>query len=150
MVSIHTTLAVHAGPPGSGSVPAEYLETVKRGLAILARDMRLDARCNASFSRLHARRSFKTLFDDARIWINYDPVNNGADWGWTSPRLFPHDLVITRFALRMGRWSTAATIVHELAHLNGAPGHRSKAAELRVMQCHMQSKSGPYDPTVEG
>ena len=33
------------------------------------------------------------------------------------PTTFPKDIVISRFTIRMGRWSIAGTIIHELAHL---------------------------------
>jgi hypothetical protein len=100
--------------------------------------------------KLDGRASFQMLFDDPANWINYDPSNNGLDWGWTLPRSAPNDIVITCYALRMGVWTAAATIVHELAHLSGAPGGNSQGAELRVRACKLQSKYGPYDPTVRG
>jgi len=95
-------------------------------------------------------KTFKDLFDDPRIWINYDSTNNGNLWGWTVPGTHPRDLVVSRFALGMGIWSTAATIVHEMAHLNGAPGGASHAAEHTVRACRMRSRAGPYDPHVIG
>ena len=95
-------------------------------------------------------KDFQTLFDDHTIWINYDATNNGQLWGWTMPNAHPRDIVVAQFALRMGRWSTAATTVHELAHLNGAPGGASHAAEHTVKACRMSSPAGPYDPGVIG
>ncbi|MDB4985973.1 MAG: hypothetical protein JWN04_1151 [Myxococcaceae bacterium] len=147
MVSINT--GMHIGPQGANALPSKYLPDLQKALSILANGMRLDAECNASFTRLSGRRPFHAWFDDPDVWINYDPNDRGDDWGWTIAS-HPKDVVITQYALRMGRWSIAATIVHELAHLNGAPGSRSKAAELRVKQCHMKSRLGPYDPGVEG
>ncbi len=94
-------------------------------------------------------KTFRDLIDDYTIWINYDPKNNGNDWGWTVPTTNPKDLVITQFALRMGRWSTAATIVHELAHLNGVTG-ATHVAEHTVKACLMQSGAGPYNAGIIG
>lgn len=95
-------------------------------------------------------KTFREMFDDSRIWINFDPKNVASDWGWTTPVTHPRDLVVTQFTLRMGYWTTAATIVHELAHLNGAPGGASHAAEHTVKACRMSSPAGPYQPGVIG
>jgi hypothetical protein len=57
--------------------------------------------------------------------------------------------VISQFTIRMGRWSIAGTIVHELAHLNGADGH-SHAAEETLKYCGLQSPLGPYNPHIRG
>jgi hypothetical protein len=140
----------HAGPTKSGKVPGDLLPTLNAALAILKRSMRNDSACNSSFVGLSGGLPFKHFFDDPNVWINFDPVDDGKLWGWTMPSTFPKDIVVTRYALKAGRWSTAATIVHELAHLNGAPGGTSKAAELRVKACHLQSSKGPYDALVEG
>jgi hypothetical protein len=126
------------------------MTVLHHALVILRSRVRTDTTCNTSFQRLPLRRSFQTLFDDSRNWINYDPVNGGELWGWVEPVVHPNDIVLTQYALRTGVWATAATIVHELAHLNGAPGGTSHAAELRVKECHMQSPNGPYDPSVQG
>jgi hypothetical protein len=147
---INCSATPHVGPIKSGKVPEALLSTLKEALAILKRSMGNDSACNSSFTGLPGGLTFKHFFDDPEVWINYDPVDDGTLWGWTKPSSFPKDIVITRYALRAGRWSTAATIGHELAHLNGAPGGPSKAAELRVKACHLQSSKGPYDPFVEG
>ncbi len=141
---------IHSGPTGSSSVPIEYIDTLFQALSILLHRMRDHRGCNSSFSALSGGRSFKNMFDGTTIWINYDPNNSGSDWGWTIPSTNPNDIVICKYALRMGKWSTAATIVHEMAHLNGAPGVPSHAAEHRVRACRMMSPNGPYDPSVQG
>lgn len=150
MISMNAGSGIHTGPPGSQSIPVEYLKTVERATTILMGNMRGHKKCNSAFGALSGGRTFRDMFDDHTIWINYDPDNGGKLWGWTMPSTHPRDIVITRYALRMGRWSTAATIVHELAHLNGAPGGASHAAELRVKECRMMSPNGPYDPGVSG
>jgi hypothetical protein len=147
---INSSASPHVGPTGSGKVPKEFLSIVEAALAILKGSMRNDAACNSSFAGLSGGQTFKQFFDDPNVWMNYDPINDGKLWGWTQPSTFPKDIVVTRYALKAGRWSVAATIVHELAHLNGAPGGASKAAELRVKACHLQSSKGPYDPAVQG
>lgn len=150
MLSINAGSGIHSGPPRSSAVATEYLYTVNQAVSILLNGMRNNSLCNSSFSNLSGGRSFQHMFDDHTIWINYDPDNTGNLWGWAIPQTYPNDIVICRYALRMGKWSTAATIVHELAHLNGAPGRPSHAAEQRVRECRMMSPNGPYDSSVQG
>lgn len=62
-------------------------------------------------------RDLRDLLNDGSIWLNHDPAS--ADWGATS---IPHptEVSINSLAFRWGRWSVLATLVHELAHVNGA------------------------------
>ena len=50
------------------------------------------------------------------------------------------------FRIGMGRWTTAATLVHELAHANGADGV-TRDAGATLGECML---SGLEDPTVIG
>lgn len=150
MICICNSTNSHVNPAGSTFVPDKYLDTISRALAVLQKGMRDGKACNDEFKLLPGGRSFKDLLDDHKIWINYDPTNNASLWGWTMPVAHPDDLVVTQYTLRVGLWSTAATIVHELAHLNGAPGGTSHSAEHTVRACGMRSPGGPYDPNVVG
>ncbi|PCI42211.1 MAG: hypothetical protein COB51_13330 [Moraxellaceae bacterium] len=150
MLSINDQAAVHIGPIGSSKVPKKFIKTIEDALQILAKSMRNDAECNASFIKLSGKKRFRELFDDPNIWLNYDPDNTGRLWGWVIPAGHPKDVVLSQYTLNMGRWTVAATIVHELAHLNGAPGAGSHEAELRVKECRMKSALGPYEPGVTG
>ena len=149
MCSVSHTKIPHIGPAGSTTIPDKYLPVVSRSLKLLQAKMRNAKSCNDDFSTLPGGKTFRELFDNAAIWVNYDPLNNGSLWGWTMPTAFPNDVVLTQYPLRMGYWSTAATIVHELAHLNGADG-TTHAAEHTVKSCLMKSKGGPYDPNIIG
>jgi hypothetical protein len=150
MMSVHTTANVHVGPLRSGPFPSEHLGTLGQALQLLQHRVRNDSGCNDSFQRLPYRNNFQSFLDNPYIWINYNDTNDGQLCGWTTPSSHPMDIVVTRYALRMGRWLTAATIIHELAHLNGAPGGKLHDAELRVLECKLHSANGPYDPTAEG
>ena len=44
-------------------------------------------------------------------------------------------------AFRIGRWTVLATLVHELAHINGAPGGNDRRAEEAVLACGMGRRS---------
>jgi hypothetical protein len=137
MPTINDGSTVHNGPDGSGVFPDKYLDTLKRAIAIIQNRIRGHKDCEDSFADLPGNdgsggRTFSDMWNDFTIWLNYDPDNGGSEWGWTEPDLYPNDVVITQFTLRMGRWSTAGTIIHEMAHLNGAPGGDSKAAETTL------------------
>ena len=130
-------------------MPFEYWHTMSRALDIINTRIRGHYQCDAIFSALPGGKDFKAWFDDPNVWINYDSSNAQGDWGWTMPGAYPKDIVVSRFSLRMGRWSTAATIIHELAHLNGADGH-SHAAENTLQHCGLKSPQGPYNPSIRG
>jgi len=44
-------------------------------------------------------------------------------------------------------WEVAATIVHEFAHIAGAPGGTSKSAEKSVKMCGFNLQ---YDKNIQG
>jgi len=76
------------------------------------------------------------------VWVSYDPGGQGGRYGAT----LGNEITITAYALRMGRWTVAATLVHELAHVNGAPG-TDKQAEHTLASCLLQKLE---DPTIIG
>lgn len=107
------------------------------------------------FVTLPLARSLTQLLADSSIWVNYNPII--PDFG--EAIIGGTELSIGRSAFAMGRWSVLATLVHELAHINGAPGGSSKAAEEAVLAAGMgraSEKGGrddawtPYDPDIGG
>lgn len=56
------------------------------------------------------------------------------------------NITISAYALRMGRWTVATTIIHELAHVNGA-GSADSAAEDVLLSCMLR---GLHDPAIIG
>ena len=135
-------------PPGAEMIPPGLLETVKRGAKIVEESIIGDKNCDAIFQALPKGKSITELFE-AGINIHYDPSNAAGSWGWTMPVSYPTDVVISRFTIRMGHWSVAGTIVHEMAHLAGADG-TSHAAENTLQFCKLKSLKGPYDPKIRG
>jgi hypothetical protein len=152
-VTINAGSGIHQAPPDAFPVPVEYLDVLQSALQILLAGMRGNKSCNDHFSSLPGGRDFRSLIDDHTIWIDYDPSNSKC--GWCKPSTYPNDIVVCRYALAMGRWSVAATIVHELAHLDGAPGREriprstveKHSAEFSVRKCRMMSGKGPYMDT---
>jgi hypothetical protein len=57
-----------------------------------------------------------------------------------------NDVAITQYTCRMGVWTIVATLIHELAHVNGADaiGH---SAEQTLTTCLMRAH---HDPAING
>jgi hypothetical protein len=113
---------------------------------------------NPYYRGLPGGRSLTELLADNSIWINYHA---------TSPALGltnfagGKEVAISEKSFRLGRWMALATLVHELAHVNGVRGAtHPQAAELAVVACGMghqtETTTGiddpttPYDPTISG
>jgi hypothetical protein len=121
---------------------------------------------NRYFTSLSGGRSLTVLLNDSSIWINYDPTL--ADDGAT---FHNRDLWIGPGPFRIGRWMVLATMIHELAHINGAGGPATglvcnafsaacHAAERAVLECGLGRRSErstgvddpatPYSPSITG
>ena len=109
------------------------------------------------FATLPSGRSLRDLLNDSSIWINFDPV--AIEFGAQSVA-HPNEIAIGPSAFRIGRWTVLATLIHELAHVNGAPGGNDRRAEEALLHCGLgkwsEHTSGrddpatPYDPSIAG
>ncbi len=149
MPTINTPASGHAGPAplpgGHRYLPytnATFLHTLNAAIHIIDRRISGYAPCDAAFSALPGGRTFSDVWTDATVWINFDPTRGQGDFGATRG----NDITITAFSLAMGRWTVAATLVHEMAHVNGAPGN-THAAEATLRDCLLK---GLEDPTIIG
>lgn len=111
-------------------------------MALIGNRIIAHAPCNQAFAALPGRRTLMVIWRDPRIWINFDTSRSGQDFGETTG----FDITITQYALTLGLWTTAATLVHELAHVDGAPG-TDRQAEDTLLKCMLP---GPHDPTILG
>jgi hypothetical protein len=103
-------------------------------------------------------RSLTALLADSNIWVNYHATL--VDFGVTPGTGFATECAIGPSAFRIGRWTVLATMIHELAHCNGAPGGASKVAEEALLHCGLgklsERRTGvddphtPYDPNISG
>jgi hypothetical protein len=102
--------------------------------------------CNAAFAKLLGGRDFTALWKDPSIWVSFNPNPADGLFGIT----YKKDIAIAAYVFAQRepvRW-IAATLVHELAHVNGAPGgEESKAAESTLPQCGFDDK---YNPATVG
>ncbi len=120
-----------------------HLATLRSAIAIIDSKIKNYKPCNNAFKSLTGKKSFLQVWNDNSVWISYDPDNKGSRYGAT---LSKKHITITQYTLSMGKWTTAATLVHELAHVNGAPP-TNKDAENTLLSCMLNSL---HDPTIIG
>jgi hypothetical protein len=108
--------------------------------------------CNKSFSRLPLGNTLKEIVDFLKVWLNFIDNPESDLVGLTREGFSDtQDIGVTRAAMDKGKMYVVATIVHELAHVDGAPGtlakRRSNAAERTLKHCLL----GPqFDPNIFG
>lgn len=146
MVKIHTPGDGHNAPLGRHTWNAYSDENKKKvveaALFILRNNVKGMKPCNDCFSALPGGRSFDDVLGDDTIFISYDPHNVKGDFGATIGK----DITVTDYTISVGRWTVAATLVHELAHVNGASGADTKAED--TLNCC--GFSALHDPNIIG
>ncbi|HEY2787682.1 MAG TPA: hypothetical protein VGJ05_22180 [Fimbriiglobus sp.] len=119
---------------------AKHKHTLERALFILKHNVRNSRPCDNCFKKLPGGRTFTEVFDDATVFISFDP--DGPSSGATDS-VGGKDITISVKELRVGRWTVAATLVHELAHVNGALGGNSPEAESMLNCCGFRALFRP-------
>lgn len=151
MPRINTAKSGHVGPgtvAGWSWLPytsERHLHTVHQAFHLITTRVVGSKACDAAYRALPGGRSFAQVWADHNIWISYDPQNDGHNYGVTI-YAGGKEVSISEYALRMGRWTVAATLIHELAHTNGADGI-NHAAEETLRHCLLP---GLEDPTIMG
>lgn len=99
--------------------------------------------CDAYFRSLPRGRTLTNMINDGSIWVNYGPHIEAPYYG---KAFFANgEIGIADRAFQMGRWTVLATIIHEFAHLNGAPGHGGDTrAEEAVYHCGLGTAEEYY------
>jgi hypothetical protein len=145
MPNINIPASGHIGPapiPGGHQylpyTDARHLATLRRAIQIIDARIRGHAPCNQAFRALPGRRSFAEVWGDNSVWINFDPSVAIEDYGATRG----NEVTITAFSLNGGIWTVAATLVHEFAHVNGAPGDTHEA-EGTLRSCLLKNLENP-------
>jgi hypothetical protein len=125
------------------------LKKIERAINILDRlNARIDLGdpCNVYFKKLPKGKSFRSLWTDATIFIDYSPSVEVGLFAATHSN--DKDVALTKWCLdNKNHWMVAATLVHEFAHIGGAPGGASKDAEKAADECYFDPQ---YDPTIMG
>ena len=170
-MTIQINVGNHKSPLlGSVAFPNNRRETMRWALNRAIRITSDIVSADIYFSKLPNGRTLTDLLADKTIWISYHPTGTVQFLrgpvkvvhflGVTHP-MHRNDVTVSIRALKLGKWMTLATLIHELAHLNGAPRTRgNKQAEEAVLACGMgklsEQSSGiddpqtPYHPGVSG
>jgi hypothetical protein len=145
MPQINTPASGHVGPtplPGGYEylpyTNSKHLATLRAAINTINHRINGHARCDAAFKALPGGRTFAQIWGDMSVWINFDPSQAVGSYGATRGK----NITITAYALAQGHWTTAATLVHELAHVNGAPG-TTHQAEGVLRHCLLANLENP-------
>lgn len=139
------------------SIPRENVADAKwaRIQAIAIANSRPSA--NVYFRSLPGHRSLSSLLADRSIWVNYwvgFTVEGGA---FTLDGI--SDIGLSYWAFRHGRRYVLSTLIHELAHVDGAPDNTTQAEDALVhcglgtlaeMRTGIDDPSTPYIPGHHG
>ena len=158
-MGIQMNIGDHVSPrAGWVAVPSgnkrEQLSWARARARVIAHDM---PSADRYFTTLPSGRTLTDLLNDPSIWINYDPTT--VDFGLTSV-VHAGEMAIGTAAFRIGKWTVLATLIHELAHVDGAPGGSDKRAEEALLHTGLgkwsEFTSGrddpatPYNPNIAG
>jgi len=99
--------------------------------------------CDDKFKSLPGGRSFSDIVDDDTVWISYCPVTD--TFGFTD-RVGGKEITICQQAFNIGLPVVVGTLIHEMAHVNGADA-TTHAAESTLPPCFMSSV---YDRNIVG
>jgi len=149
MPKIHLSGSVYSAPPSIAGwkwlpyTNKTYLNTLNRAIKTIDSKIKKSSSCDKSFRKLPGGKTFLQIWNDNNVWVSFDPDKGGSKWGVTLSR---QHISITAYTLAMGHWATAATLIHELAHVNGAPGTNTQAEDV-LLSCMLKSL---HDPRIIG
>lgn len=149
MPNIHTTKSSYKAPSsiqGWSWLPyssSSYLQTLNSAISLIDNNIKTNKSCNQAFKNLPSGRNFSDIWNDSSIWISLDPSNIKDKYGAT---LSNKHITLTAYTLKMGKWTTAATLIHELAHVGGALNTNTDAEDV-LLKCLLR---GLHDPNIIG
>jgi hypothetical protein len=156
MIGLQINIGDHSSSISTFIAIPDYHRGMARWARTKANEIaRTIPRANSYFRGLPSGRSLTDILGDSSIWVNYAPAI--LDYGIID-RVGGKEIAISPTAFKVGRWTVLATLIHELAHSNGAPAN-SKAAEEAVLACGLGKRSEkgasddpytPYDPRISG
>jgi len=139
------------------SFPPKCLSDLRRAINIVRRAAQANAKCNCQFKQMDKQgRSLQDLLDSPDITIHYNPVNEpppayegpGEEAGYTLEG-DTHNIWMNPYSCDMGRWTLAATLVHELTHIALVPGMGQEGtADLAKISCGFPETALPQTITV--
>jgi hypothetical protein len=103
------------------------------------------APCEQAFRALPGGRSFRDVWTDPNVWISY--TSSSLARGFTHPNGRDVAISLEGFGRFPTDWrGVAATLIHEMAHVNGAPG-TGRSAEGVLRMCQFADH---HDPVIVG
>lgn len=120
----------------------DYLSTLRRAMQIIQSRVTTHKPCNDAFRSLPGGRSFQQVWYDPDVWISFFPSRQEKNYGATLGK----EITLSAYTLAMGRWTTTATLIHELAHVNGAGGGDTQAEDT-LKACLLRNL---HDPAIIG
>lgn len=164
MAHINTIASQHGNKRElySGGVAVDYnvfLETTASDRSRLAKVKRaveivdqlngranLYGACNQYFRSLPRGLSLRGAWESQGVFIDFSPTMMRYFFGATHSN--NRDIAISAWCLdTQNVWVVAATIVHEMAHVAGAPGGSSRSAEDSLNRCGLGTQ---FDPSAVG
>ncbi len=93
--------------------------------------------CDEAFQALPGGRTFSQLWKDPQIWISFLRTPDVKTFGQSVQH--GRDLAIAYGSFRHGWKMVAATLIHELAHLNGATAQTTDAEDT-LLSCGLADR----------
>jgi RHS repeat-associated protein len=120
--------------------PQPYRRDVFRAIRILSRAADAIPKCNCQYKEAGGSRTLKELLAASDITIHYDPDQSYNDLGiaYTNQGDI-HNIYYYPLGCRMGRWTMASYLAHELMHITLVPGPgQEDAAYTAQLVCGFQ------------
>jgi hypothetical protein len=123
------------------------LHMLKRVVYIIEHNIyRKNVGCNRYFATLSSDKSvnFDDVWEDKDIWINLDP-RPSTNFDGFNANTKPKEITIAAQSFRRNVWFVTAVLVHELAHVAGAPPDGLKSnprwddAEKSLLHCGLRA-----------
>jgi hypothetical protein len=138
-----------AGDPigaGGETRAGQRIRRLREAIAHINRRIRVHTEANRAFLAIPGGRGFSldTLLAGPDIIVCFDPVHHGPILAATP--LVGRRISITEFGFRSTGRSVEATLIHELAHVNGASG-TTRDAENVLRRSRMGDQ---FNPRVVG
>ena len=158
MPSMQINIGDHTSPhAGYIAFPARHRDNMRWARTKARWITRNIPSADVYFKSLSGGRSLRQLLADNSIWVNYHAtINHYGEIEYVGGK----EIAISDVACRIGRWTMLATLIHELAHANGAAGGASHDAELALIHCGLGKRSEhtsgvddphtPYNPNIHG
>ena len=113
------------------------LKTLEQAVFILKNNIKGMKPCNERFKKLSGGRTSDDILKDDTVWISYE-ARTTTGWYGATNTVGGNEITISQAAFNKGRWWVAGTLVHEMAHVNGAPANTVDADDT-LLYCGVKN-----------